>query len=132
MQVVPAAPDPLHQFPPPVPAPTAQKEDVPKAAQAPKLLPEDIADKGTPKSEGNDNLEAKKPEKGPIGQGESAKEVPNPKEGGNSGGASNGGNGGKAEDPLTANSAGSAASRHGGSIYDVIVQVCFCFLNSAH
>jgi hypothetical protein len=35
-----------------------------------------------------------------------------------------GGGSGKAEDQLPVNSAGSAASRHGGSVYDIIVQVC--------
>ena len=107
----------------PTPGPKA-KEAAPKAAHAPKLTPEHDADKGKPEARGDERLEPKKPEKGPTGQGEAAKEVAHPTEGGNGGGSSNGGgNGGKVEDPLTANSAGSAASRHGGSIYDVIVQV---------
>jgi hypothetical protein len=119
-----AAPEPTSQQEPPpprpAPAPEPRKEAAMKSTPAPKPA-EDSASNGKP--------EMGKPEKGkPEKEGEAAGEMPPPAEAGSGGGGSNGGGGGgKAEDQLPANSAGSAASRHGGSVYDIIVQVCFHF-----
>jgi len=126
VQVLPPEATPSQQQPPPspAPAPTQPKEAAEKPAVTKKLPFEDPVEnlgKGGPetaKVEGG-----KRSEKGEV-----AKEAPQPAEVVNGGG----GVGSKAEDQLFANSAGSAASRHGGSVYDIIVQVSSCLVPLEH